>query len=136
VGLLVGKLGQEVFVDAAEDVAGDALKLLGVEGAQQLAEHDVVQFLVLAFGQDAAQILIVGLDGLHGGDDGLGAVGAVRQGYQSVELGLGLQKMALFCEKSALVSGRVLPPRVGRPATIASLTPRTGCRRGAETPGP
>jgi hypothetical protein len=59
-----------------------ALQLLGVEGAQQLAEHGVVQLLVLALGQDAAQALVVGLDGLHGGDDGLGAVGAVGQGDQ------------------------------------------------------
>ena len=38
VRLLVGELGEEVFVDAPEDIAGDLLQLIGVEGAQQLAE--------------------------------------------------------------------------------------------------
>ena len=59
VGLLVGELGEEVFVDAAEDITGDLLQLVGVEGAQQLAEDLVVQLLVFALGQDAAQVVVV-----------------------------------------------------------------------------
>lgn len=92
VGFLIGELGQEVFVDAAEHIAGDALELLGIESAQQLAKHRIVEFLIFALGQHAAQVLVVGLDGLHGVNDRLGAVGAVGQGHQSVELGLGLQE--------------------------------------------
>ena len=59
VRLLVGELGEEVFVDAPEDVALDPFQLVGVEGAQQLAEDVVVQFLVFALGQDAAQAVVV-----------------------------------------------------------------------------
>ncbi len=81
VGLLVGKLGQEVFVDAAKDIPGNPLELLGVESAQQVAEHRIIEFLILALGQHAAQVLVVRLDGLHGVDDRLSAVDAVGQGH-------------------------------------------------------
>ena len=111
VGLLVGELGQEVFVDAAEDITGNPLELLGVEGAQQLPEHSVVELLILALGQHAAQILVVGLDGLHGVYDRLGPVGAVRQCHQSVELGLGLE------EDGALLAEIFLGQRSGLAAT-------------------
>ncbi len=88
VGLLVGKLGEEVFVDAAKDIACDRFQLLGVEGAQQLAEHLVVQFLVFALGQDAAQVVVILFNGLHRLDDGLCAIGAVGQRDEIVELRL------------------------------------------------
>ena len=54
VGLLVGELGEEVFLDAAEDIAGDFFQFIRVERAQQLAEYGVVQFLVFALGQHTA----------------------------------------------------------------------------------
>jgi len=54
VGLLVGELGKEIFVDAAEDIAEDALAFLGIEGVQQLAKHGVVELLIFALGQHAA----------------------------------------------------------------------------------
>jgi hypothetical protein len=50
VGFQVGKLGEKVFVNAAEDISGDALEFFGVEGAQELAENSVVKFLILALG--------------------------------------------------------------------------------------
>jgi hypothetical protein len=59
VGLLVSELGKEVLVEAAEDIAGHLLQLVGVEGAQQLAEDLVIQFLVFALGQHAAQGLVI-----------------------------------------------------------------------------
>ena len=90
--LLVGEPGEEVLVDAAEDVARDLLQLVGVERAQELAEHVVVQLLVLRLGQDAAQAVVVRLDGLHGLDDGPGPVLAVGQGDEVIELGLGPQE--------------------------------------------
>jgi len=62
VGLLVGELGEEVFVDAAEDIAGDALQRVGVERAQELAQHGVIQLLVFVLGQHAAQAVVVGLN--------------------------------------------------------------------------
>ena len=92
VRLLVGEPGEEVLVDAPEDVARDPLQLVGVEGAQELAEHVVVQLLVLPLGQDAAQAVVVRLDGLHGRDDGPGPVLAVGQGDEVIELGLRAQE--------------------------------------------
>lgn len=89
------RLGTVEEPELAGDGAGVeevGLELLRIEGAQQLAEHSVVEFLILALGQHAPQALVVGLDGLHGFDDRLGAVGAVGQGHQGVELGLGLQE--------------------------------------------
>ena len=90
--LLVGELGQEVFVDAAEDVAGDTLQLVRVEETQQPAEHVVAQVLILGLGQGAAQAGVVGLDGLHGRNDGLGPVCGVGQGNELVELRRGPQE--------------------------------------------
>ena len=91
VGLLVGKLGEEVFVDAAEDIAFDRFQLLAVEGSQQLAEHLIVQLLVFALGQDAAQVVVILFNGLHRLDDGLCTIGAAGQRDEIVELGLRLQ---------------------------------------------
>jgi hypothetical protein len=89
VRLLVGELPEEVLVDAAEDVPGDLLQLVRVQLAQQVAEHLVVQRLVLAPGQDAAEAGVVRFDGLHGGDDRGHAVLAVGQRDQVIELRLG-----------------------------------------------
>ena len=91
-GLLVREPGQEVLVDAAEDVAGDPLQRVGVEGAQELAEDVVVQLPVLVLGQGAAQALVVRLDGLHRLDDRLRAILAAGQGDQAVEAGPGTQQ--------------------------------------------
>ena len=92
VRLLVGEPGEEVLVDAAEDVARDLLQLVGVERAQELAEHVVVQLLELRLGQDAAQAVVVRLDGLHGLDDGPGPVLAVGQGDEVIELSVRAQE--------------------------------------------
>ncbi|MFA6372508.1 MAG: hypothetical protein WCW68_07780 [Methanothrix sp.] len=61
-----------------------------------MAQYLVVEFLVFALGQDAAQTLVVCLDRLHGLDDGLGAVRAVWKGDELVELRLGLQEDRAF----------------------------------------
>ena len=89
VGLLVGELRQEVLVDAAEDIAGDLLQFVRIERAQKLAEDGTVQFPVFALGQDAAQAVVVVLNGLHGRDDRSGPVCAIRQGDEIVELRFG-----------------------------------------------
>ena len=86
---LIREPRKEVLVDAAEDVAGNPFELVRVQLAQQFAEHLVVERLVLALGQDAAQAVAVGLDGFHGRDDGGRAVGPVGEGDEVVEPGLG-----------------------------------------------
>ena len=88
-GLLVGKLRQEVLVDTAEDIAGDLLQFVRVERAQELAEDGAVQFSVFALGQDAAQAVVVVLNGLHSRDDCSGPVHAIGQGDEMVELRFG-----------------------------------------------
>ena len=105
--LLVGELRQEVLVDAPEDVAGHALELVGVQLAQQLAEHLVVERLVLALGQDAAQAGVVGLDRRHGRDHGGRAVGPVGQGDEVVEARLGPQEEGVLARE---VGPRDRPP--------------------------
>ncbi len=102
VGLLVGELGQEIFVDAAKDISGNPLQFLGIKGAQQLAKHLVIEFLIFALGKHASQVLVVGFNRLHGFDNRLGAVGAVRQSHEGVELGLGLQEDGAFLREILL----------------------------------
>ena len=117
VRLLVGEPGEEVLVDAPEDVARDLLQLVGVEGAQELAEHAVVQLLVLRLGQDAAQAVVVCLDGLHGRDDGLGPVLAVGQGDEAIELGLRAQEDSALA-REVLLRDRALPAAAGREGSL------------------
>ena len=74
VSLQIGELGDEVFVDTPEDVSGSLLQFLWVQRAQELPQNTVVQFLIFALGQGTAQVLVVGLDGLHGVDDGFGPI--------------------------------------------------------------
>ena len=90
--LLVGELSEEVFVDASEHVAVRAPQGRVVEGTQKLAEHVVVELLVLGLGQGAAQGLVVLLDLLHRIDDHLRTIGAVRQGDEMVELRFRMQE--------------------------------------------
>ncbi len=86
------ELGEEVFVDAAEDIAAYPLDLIRVQGTQQIAQDGVIDFLVFRLGQGAPQGRLVRFDGLHGRDDGLGAVFAVLEPDQIVELGLGAEE--------------------------------------------
>ena len=90
--LLIGELGEKVLVDAAEHIAGYALEFVRVERADKLAQDLVVEFLVFALGKDAAQILVITLDGFHRFDDSPGPVIAVGQGNEVIELGLGLKE--------------------------------------------
>ena len=47
---LISKLGEEVFVDAPEDIAIGLLQLVRVEGAQQLAQYLAVYITILLLG--------------------------------------------------------------------------------------
>ena len=118
VGLEVGKTGQEVFINATEDISRGAFEFVGIERPQQLAQHLVVQFLVLRLGQQALQSLVIGLDGFHGRHDGLDAVTAVFQGHQMIELGLGAQK-------NGPLAGKIL---LGRRPLFAAPRGQTGRR--------
>ena len=112
--LLVGEPGEEVLVDAPEDIARDLLQLVGVERAQELAEHVVVQLLVLRLGQDAAQAVVVRLDGLHGLDDGPGPVLAVGQGDEVIELSLRTQEDGALAGEIFLRDGPLLSAAGGK----------------------
>ena len=79
VRLLDGELGEKVFVDAAEDIAGGLLDLLAVEEAHQVFEHLGLEDAVV-LGQHALQRLESGLDGGHGLGDKLGQVAAAGGG--------------------------------------------------------
>ena len=85
--LLVGELRQEVFVDAAEDVAISPLQRRVVEDAQDLAQDVVVQLRVFLLGQQALQCLVVALDAFHRGDQGGRCALPLGQADQHVELG-------------------------------------------------
>ena len=108
VGLLVGELREEVLVDAAEDVAVGVPELVGVQLPQQVAEDVVVQRLVLALGQDAAQAVVVLLDGLHGRDDGGRPIRAVGQGDEVIELRRGTEEDGVLL-REVLPGDRPLP---------------------------
>jgi len=64
VGLLDRELGEEVFVDAAEDVAGGLLDLLAVEEAHQVFEHPRLEDAVV-LGQHAVERLELIFDRRH-----------------------------------------------------------------------
>ena len=61
-----------------------------------MAEYVVVQFLVFAFGQCPPQAFVVVLNGVHCCDDGFGAVFAVGQGDEVVELCVGSEVDGVF----------------------------------------
>ncbi len=84
--VLCSKAGQKVFVDAPEDIARDRFQLISVERAQQLTQNVVLNLKIFDFGQHAAQVGVVGLDGVHGGDNGLGPTLTLLQRCQIVEL--------------------------------------------------
>ena len=77
VRLLDRELGEEVLVDAAEDVAGGLLDLLAVEQAHQVFEHLGLEDAVV-LRQHALERLELGLDGGHRLGDELRQVGAAR----------------------------------------------------------
>ncbi len=87
-----GKLGEEVFVDTAEHAAGPALQFVRLARAEKLTENLVVEFPIFTFGQDATKSLVVAFDGVHGLDDGPGAVVAVSHAHEVIELCFGLKK--------------------------------------------
>ena len=55
VRLLIRKLRQEVLIDAPKDVSVGTLECRVVEGAQDLPENIVVEFLIFGLGQGAAR---------------------------------------------------------------------------------
>ena len=105
-----GELREEVFVDAPEHVARHFLQLFRVQLAQKLSENLVVQLVVFLLRQNALQRLVVRLDGLHRADNGLGAVGGIRQRNKIVEL-------RLRTEEHGALRGEVLLRRLARLAT-------------------
>ena len=66
-----------------------------------MAQHGVIKFLILGFGEDAVQRGVIIFNGLHRGTNGLRAVFAIGQPSEVIELGYGPQKSEPFCEKSA-----------------------------------
>ncbi|OQC06853.1 MAG: hypothetical protein BWX80_01351 [Candidatus Hydrogenedentes bacterium ADurb.Bin101] len=114
VGFLIGELGQEILVDTTEHVTGDALEFFRIKRTQKLTEDLVVEFLIFALGQDTAQVLVVGLNGFHRVDDGLGAVRAIGQGHQRVELGFGLQEDSALLREVFLCQGARLAAAFGQ----------------------
>ncbi len=92
VGLEVGELGEEVLVDAPEDIARSGFEFLGVEGADQVAEQVGRDGLVLLLGENALETRVVLLNRFHGVDDDLGQFGIGGLGDEVVELGLGAEK--------------------------------------------
>ena len=64
-----------------------------------MAENVVVQFLVFALGQCTPQAFVVGFNGVHCFDDGFGAVLAVGQGDEVVELRVGPEVDGTFLGK-------------------------------------
>ena len=123
--------------DIARDLFGSSSGLS--VRAEELAENIVVQFLVFALGQCTPQAFVVGFNGFHCCDDGFGAVLAVGQSDEVIELNrrqychllslavghwvltrvLGLVarwaggRWPLFWEKSSLVSARFFVPDRG-----------------------
>ena len=87
VGLLVGELGQEVFIDPAKHVTVRALKGGVVENAQHLAQDRVVQFGVFLLGQQALEGFVIALDAFHRSDQGGRGALPFGQADQHVELG-------------------------------------------------
>ena len=79
---LVGKLREEVLVDASEYIAGDLFELGVVQLAQQLAEDFGAQLLILRLRQRALHCLVIVLDGLHRARHMHRQVRACRQGRE------------------------------------------------------
>ena len=92
VSLLIGELGEEVLVDATEDVARDLLQLIRVERAQELSQDGVIQLLILGLGQSAAQVLVICFNRLHRLNDRLCSVRVIRERHEIVELSLWLKE--------------------------------------------
>jgi len=109
---LVGELGEEVLVDAAEDVAVGGLELFRVELAQQLTEGVIADGLVFRLGQHATQGGVVGFDALHRGEERGSTVRRIWQAHQMVELGFGAQ------EDGALLAEVLLRQGFWNPAAL------------------
>ncbi len=60
-GVLCGKAGQKIFVDAPENITRDRFQLIPVKRTQQVIKHRFIQFIILFFGQHAAQVGVVSL---------------------------------------------------------------------------
>lgn len=89
VRLLNRELGEEVLIDAAEDVAGGELDLFAVEQPHQILEHLGLEDAVVLW-QDAQERLELALNGRHRLGDELGQVRPAHGGllHNPVVLGL------------------------------------------------
>jgi hypothetical protein len=79
-----GELVEEVFVDAAEHVAGGGLDGGAVEDLDQLGQQVGLEGRVAAR-QRALEHFVFGLDHVHGAVDHLAHVGPLRQAGDAVE---------------------------------------------------
>ena len=132
VRLLDGELGEEILVDAAEDVAGGLLDLLAVEQPHQVFEHLGLEDAVV-LRQHAGERLELGLDGRHGLGDEPGQIAAARGRLLHDPVVAGLlreqERAAARCNRPGAPCASAScrwpgPPRsAGRP-------PRSGWRRG------
>ena len=103
-----GELVQEVFVDAAEDVARGLLQSLAVKDAKQLPQQCGLEPLVL-LRQRTFEAFVFGLDRLHGIGQSLPDVFALRQTNQPVEPGIAGQKDGVLLEEIVLLDRPLLP---------------------------
>ena len=80
---LLGELGQEVFVDAAEHVARGRAQRFGIEGPHHLFQDIVLETLVV-LRQLAGERREVALHGFHGGGHGRAEIAVLRHRQQHV----------------------------------------------------
>ena len=80
---LLGELGQEVFVDAAEHVARGRAQRLGIEGPHHLFQDIVLEALVV-LRQLACERREVVFHGFHGGAHGRAEIAVLRHLQQHV----------------------------------------------------
>lgn len=102
-GALIGKLGEEIFVDPAEHVTPGALQRRVVEDAQHIAKHVVFKALIFGLGQHALKRRIICLHRLHGRNDNRRAIGAAGQAGEMIELSLRLQENGAAAGKVLLL---------------------------------
>jgi len=79
VGFLDREFGEEVFVDAAENIAGGGADALAVEQAHEFLEHLRLEDAII-LRKDIPQRLEIPLDGVHGGGDKLRKPGGIGGG--------------------------------------------------------
>ena len=122
VGLEIGEPGEEVLIDAPENVAVGVFRAGSLNTRSRSAQHLIVEFLIFVLRERGLQRIVVILDRLHRIDDRLCAIRTFRKRSQVIELRLFAQKNRALPEKSSFCNSGFLPPRVGNPASISDFT--------------